>query len=37
LVLQEMLVTGLDNVSALKALRIALDNCPNGLFPVCTR
>lgn len=36
-VLQEMLVMGLDEVNALEALRIALDNCPNGLLPVCTR
>jgi len=30
LVLQQMLATGLDDVRALEALRIALDNCPDG-------
>jgi len=33
LVLQEMLATGLEDVRALEALRIALDNCPDGYTP----
>src|SRR5271155_185591 len=33
LVLQEMLATGLEDVEALAALGIALDNCPDGANP----
>ena len=37
LVLQEMLATGLEDVEALAALGIALDNCPDGANPLLRR
>jgi len=37
LVLQEMLATGLEDVEALAALGIALDDCPDGANPLLQR